>query len=251
MAVKSDTTSSSGGRELQGQALVDHLAQQIQARIMSGQLARGTRLRQEALADEFGVSRTPVREALRQLQASGMLEVEPRRGAVVHGPSARDIREAYLVRAELEGVAAELATELINDEQLDLLRAAVDRFQAMANDLASADRSAAPVADADVAWAAANETFHNVILDAAGNRRLRATVEHLYLTGALPRDLAWPRSARAPGCSTRTPDSTRRSSLPSRRTAHRRHGSSCANTSAGRASSSRVLHERNEDVAAA
>ena len=179
------------GRQLHGQALVDHLAQQIQARIMSGALARGTRLRQEALADEFGVSRTPVREALRQLQSSGMLVVEPRRGAIVHGPSSRDIREAYLVRAELEGIAAELATELVNDEQLERLRGAVDRFQTMATELTGADRSASLVPDADVAWAAANETFHNVVLEAADNHRLRATVEHLYLSGAIPRDLAW------------------------------------------------------------
>jgi DNA-binding GntR family transcriptional regulator len=251
MAVRSDTTSSSGGRELQGQALVDHLAQQIQARIMSGQLARGTRLRQEALADEFGVSRTPVREALRQLQASGMLEVEPRRGAVVHGPSARDIREAYLVRAELEGVAAELATELINDEQLDLLRAAVDRFQAMANDLASADRSAAPVADADVAWAAANETFHNVILDAAGNRRLRATVEHLYLTGALPRDLAWAALSQSSrllhedaGQHAQILAAIEANRAPQARKLMRHHISRSGELVAR-------LHERNEDVAAA
>ena len=182
---------SAAGRELHGQALVDHLAQQIQARIMSGELPRGTRLRQEALADEFGVSRTPVREALRQLQASGMLVVEPRRGAVVHGPSSRDIREAYLVRAELEGLAAQLASELVNDEQLELLRGAVDRFQTMADELTGPDRSVVPVTDADVAWATANETFHNIVLEAADNRRLRATVEHLYLSGAIPRDLAW------------------------------------------------------------
>jgi DNA-binding GntR family transcriptional regulator len=189
MAAKREA-SAAAGRDLQGQALVDHLAQQIQARIMSGALARGTRLRQEALADEFGVSRTPIREALRQLQARGMLVVEPRRGAVVHGPSARDIREAYLVRGELEGVAAELATELINDEQLERLREAVGRFRTMASEFAG-DGAATPATDADVSWAEANETFHNVILEAADNRRLQATVEHLYLSGAIPHDLAW------------------------------------------------------------
>lgn len=189
MAAKDDA--STAGRTLQGQALVDHLAQQIQARIMSGGLARGTRLRQEKLADDFGVSRTPIREALRQLQASGMVVVEPRRGAIVHGPTSRDIREAYLVRAELEGVAAELATELVNDEQLEQLRGAVERFRTMASEFAGPGRSAASVSDADVDWAAANETFHNVILAAADNRRLQATVEHLYLSGAIPRDLAW------------------------------------------------------------
>ena len=68
-----------GGTDRSGdaQALVDELADEIQVRIMTGELAVGSRLRQETLAEEFGVSRTPVREALRQLQASGMLEVHP------------------------------------------------------------------------------------------------------------------------------------------------------------------------------
>src|ERR1041385_9317135 len=83
-------------------ALVDKLAAGLQARVLSGELPSGTRLRQEALAEEFGVSRTPVREALRKLQAGGLVELQPHRGAVVRGLSAREIRDAYEVRAELE-----------------------------------------------------------------------------------------------------------------------------------------------------
>src|SRR4249920_226686 len=81
-------------------ALVDRLATTIQSRVLAGEIPTGTRLRQVALADEFGVSRTPVREALRKLQASGLVEVVPHRGAVVRVPAAREIREAYEVRAE-------------------------------------------------------------------------------------------------------------------------------------------------------
>src|SRR5215208_4765177 len=61
-------------------ALVDRLAATIQARVLSGEFASGSRLRQESLATEFGVSRTPVREALRKLQAAGIVQLEPRRG---------------------------------------------------------------------------------------------------------------------------------------------------------------------------
>lgn len=75
-------------------ALVDELAAEIQSRVLSGAIPTGARLRQESLAAEFGVSRTPVREALRKLQASGLVEVLPRRGALVRGPSAREVREA-------------------------------------------------------------------------------------------------------------------------------------------------------------
>ena len=105
-------------------ALVDKLAAQLHARVVSGDLASGTRLRQEALAEEFGVSRTPIREALRKLQASGLVELHPNRGAFVRGLSPREIRDAYEVRATLEALAAELAATRISRDQLLRLRAA-------------------------------------------------------------------------------------------------------------------------------
>src|SRR3954454_17732051 len=98
-------------------ALVDKLAAQLQARVLSGEFPSGTRLRQETLAEEFGVSRTPVREALRKLQATGLVELQPNRGALVRGLSLREIRDAYEVRAELEALAAELAAERIRRDQ--------------------------------------------------------------------------------------------------------------------------------------
>jgi len=154
---------------------------------MSGELALGTRLRQETLAEEFGVSRTPVREALRQLQATGMLEILPRRGATVRGPSPRDIREAYVVRAELEGLAVQLAAELITDDELGQLREAAALFsQAVARFTAPGERSRE---FSDAEWPSANDLFHEVILRASGNHRLYETVRHLHLS--FPRKLTW------------------------------------------------------------
>jgi DNA-binding GntR family transcriptional regulator len=72
-----------------GYALVDHIAAALQARVLRGEIPSGTRLRQETLAAEFEVSRTPVREALRKLEADGIVQLEPNRGAVVRGPTAR------------------------------------------------------------------------------------------------------------------------------------------------------------------
>jgi DNA-binding GntR family transcriptional regulator len=149
-----------------GKALVDDIAAQIQTRIMDGRIEVGTRLRQEPLARELGVSRTPVREALRELQAMGLLELLPRRGAVVRAPSAREIREANAVRAELEGFAAELAAELITDDQLARLREADRLFHAAVAEAAG--------------WPQANDLFHQVVLEASGNRRLAETVGHLH-----------------------------------------------------------------------
>jgi DNA-binding GntR family transcriptional regulator len=172
-----------------GSPLVDRLAGAIQTRVLSGNVPVGTRLRQEALAEEFGVSRTPVREALRKLQATGLVELLPNRGAIVRGPSAREIREAYEVRAELEGLAAELAAGRISDRDLLRLREAQALFRKSVETLiARRARRHAPWKDESV-WVRANDLFHQAILDAAGNERLSDTIADLHRS--FPRDLTW------------------------------------------------------------
>jgi DNA-binding GntR family transcriptional regulator len=172
-----------------GSPLVDRLAGAIQTSVLSGDVPVGTRLRQEALAEEFGVSRTPVREALRKLQATGLVELLPNRGAVVRGPSAREIREAYEVRAELEGLAAELAAGRISDRDLLRLREAQTLFRKSVETLiARRARRRAPWKDESV-WVRANDLFHQAILDAAGNDRLSDTIAELHRS--FPRDLTW------------------------------------------------------------
>jgi DNA-binding GntR family transcriptional regulator len=169
-------------------ALVDELASALQQRVLSGELPSGTRLRQTALAAEFGVSRTPVREALRKLQAGGFVELRPNRGALVRGLSAREIRDAYEVRAELEALAAELAATRIRHDQLDRLRAAQAQFTDGLAQTVAARESGADAGERQAAiWGAANDQFHQVIQEAAGNDVLRATLAHLHRS--FPRDL--------------------------------------------------------------
>ncbi len=169
--------------------LVDMLAATLQARMLSGELVSGTRLRQEALADEFGVSRTPIREALRKLQASGLVDLQPHRGALVRAPSAREIRDAYEVRAELEGLAAELAAQRVQQRQLDGLHEAQAEFRetlARMMQVRSDPGAAAP--DEEIArWRRANDNFHQLIQEAAANDVLVATLAHLHRS--FPRDL--------------------------------------------------------------
>jgi DNA-binding GntR family transcriptional regulator len=76
-----------------GGQLVDELARAIGLRISEGTIPAGTWLRQRTLADEYGVSRTPVREALQKLEANQIVDLVPRRGAVVIGPNARQLKE--------------------------------------------------------------------------------------------------------------------------------------------------------------
>jgi len=171
-------------------ALVDKLAAQLQARVLNGELPSGTRLRQEALAEEFGVSRTPVREALRKLQASGLVDLRPHRGALVRGISPREIRDAYEVRAELEALAAEVAALRIRPEQLERLHRAQAQFRDGLRRLTRRARNGRPkLTEEEVAsWGRANDEFHQVIQEAAGNEVLAATLTHLHRS--FPRDLS-------------------------------------------------------------
>ncbi|MFI5613717.1 GntR family transcriptional regulator [Amycolatopsis sp. NPDC051903] len=144
-------------------ALSDQLVDELQRRIFSGDLPVGSWLRHAALAEDFGVSRTPVREALRVLGAQGIVTIVQNRGARVNGHSPRDIRELGAVRAELEGLAAELAAEHIDDHQLDRLRRAWTGFR---------DSTDSSDEDRRTRWAEAHDEFHSVILEASGNRQL-------------------------------------------------------------------------------
>jgi DNA-binding GntR family transcriptional regulator len=168
---------------------VDDLAALLQERILSGAIPTGTWLRQERLAAEFGVSRTPVREALRGLQAQGIVEVVPNRGALVCGPTLRDIREAYSVRAELEGYAAELAAEWVRDDQLKRMQEAEEIFERSAAESTEIDGDglSAPIERPE--WSRANDLFHEAILEAAGNQRLIETVRALHRS--FPRNVTW------------------------------------------------------------
>jgi DNA-binding GntR family transcriptional regulator len=183
--VATDTNRENGRSE----ALVDHLAATIRARVLSGEIAVGEHLRQERLAAEFGVSRTPIREALRKLQAGGIVEVQPNRGAIVRGPTAREIREAYEVRAELEGLAAELAATRIHDAQLQELHAAQRLFGRSIAKVVAGGVAQNGADDANGEWARANDLFHGVIQESAGNERLARIVQDLHR--AFPRGLTW------------------------------------------------------------
>ncbi len=86
----------------------DDLALALEEAIVSGEIAPGTVLRQEQLSEQYRVSRTPVREALRRLAALGLVSFVPNRGVRVRTLSREELREAFLVRAELESLATEL-----------------------------------------------------------------------------------------------------------------------------------------------
>ena len=109
---------------------------QIQNDILNGVYEPGDNLIETKLSEELGVSRTPVREALRQLELEGLVQSVPNKGVTVKGVSAEDIRDIYTIRMLIEGLAARWAAEKITPQELEELKEAVDleEFYTMKND---------------------------------------------------------------------------------------------------------------------
>ena len=93
--------------------------QSIREDILSGRYEQNTELKEAAIGAELGVSRTPVREALRQLELEGLVTIIPNRGAYVNMITAKDVQDTYVIRSMLEGLCARWATQSITAEQLD------------------------------------------------------------------------------------------------------------------------------------
>jgi DNA-binding GntR family transcriptional regulator len=141
----------------------DSMAERIKAillkRILSGELAPGTRLIELQVAKEFNTSQAPVREALRQLEAMELIVSETYKGSHVREVSEQDIREAYMVRAALEELGGQLAAEFLQGK--------VDRLKKEAE----AIRKAA-AQDNIPQYAKHDHNFHRMIVEAAQNRIL-------------------------------------------------------------------------------
>lgn len=104
--------------EYQEQSLGSQIFNRIRDDILSGNYTPGEELKEATLGKQLGVSRTPVREALRQLDLEGLVEIAPNRGAKVIGISRKDVEDIYHMRARLEGLAASKAAEQIKEEEL-------------------------------------------------------------------------------------------------------------------------------------
>ena len=87
--------------------------------ILSGKYQENEELREVAIGEELGVSRTPVREAFSQLELEGLIQIVPNKGAYVTGITEKDVKDIYMIRSLLEGLCARWATEHITEEQLD------------------------------------------------------------------------------------------------------------------------------------
>jgi DNA-binding GntR family transcriptional regulator len=149
-------------------SVVDQVYSATRARIMDGTLRRGARIHQEDLADELGVSRTPVREALRRLAAEGLVEMRTNRGARVADVGRDDMNAAYEARLVIEPGAARLAAQHPSPRSLSRMRSAV-----------AAQRRAIPNVRRSFE---ANRDFHLALVEASGNPFLLQLAERLWVT---------------------------------------------------------------------
>jgi DNA-binding GntR family transcriptional regulator len=150
------------------ESLSEKVKQAIIERVLDGTYPPGTRLLELALAREFGISQGPVREALRELSATRLVESRPRRGTFVRAASQEDLAEVYLVRMALEEIAGRYGMETLHADPSPLYRA-LERMRAAADagDLREFVRGSVE--------------FHRVVVAAAGNRLLLEIWDSLHV----------------------------------------------------------------------
>ncbi len=142
--------------------LRDRIAEMIRESIIDGKIRPGERLVEPDLASRLGVSRTPLREALLQLDSEGFVNVTPRRGAVVSDLSMEDAKETYLIKGALEPLAARLACEKITDAELESLQDIHERMSRSASTRTRDNRRILQL----------NSEFHSNISAASRNEKL-------------------------------------------------------------------------------
>ena len=151
------------------QTLREKILETIRDAILKGSLKPGERVSEPELAERFGISRTPIREAFRQLESEGYLEVIPRKGAVVASLSERDVIEFYAIKSILEGHAARIAAERMTERDLERLETINTKLQQIA-------------ADGDIkSFFRVHNEFHELFIKASGNDKLIELINQLVL----------------------------------------------------------------------
>jgi DNA-binding GntR family transcriptional regulator len=140
--------------------LRDVVFKTLRQEILTGKLKPGERLLEIHLGNRLGVSRTPIREAIRKLELEGLVTMIPRRGAEVANITEKSLQDVMEVRRALDILAVELACERITEKDLEELKKACEEFEK-----ATETKNTTMIAKADV-------TFHDIIMNATGNKRL-------------------------------------------------------------------------------
>lgn len=174
--------------EYQEYPLRGRVFQKIRDAILKGVYQENEELRESTLAKELGVSRTPVREALRQLQLEGLVKIVPNKGAYVTGITGKDVKDIYMIRSLLEGLCVRLATEHITEEQIEQLEEIVllSEFHAKKNGKEKSEQ----VVELD-------GKFHEVLYEASNSRILEHVLSDFHKYVQLARKTSVTKENRA------------------------------------------------------
>ena len=145
----------------------DYVYRELRHRIITKQVKAGQRLPEVNLAVQMGVSRTPVREALRRLESEGLVDIVPNSGARLAAPSRREVENAYVVREQLECLAVRLAAQTVAEKHFRRL-----------DEIVEAEESAFRERNLEL-YLEINESFHRIIAESTGNRILATYVENI------------------------------------------------------------------------
>lgn len=149
------------------QTLREQIVSSLRESIIQGELSPGQKLTEPELAEKLGISRTPIREAFRQLESEGFLTVIPRRGAVVSRLTRKEIDDFYELKSLLEGYAARMAAERINEKGIEKLRKINEQLVSLAE-------------KEDIeTFFHKNEEFHRTFISYCQNEKLQELREHM------------------------------------------------------------------------
>ncbi|WP_330377346.1 GntR family transcriptional regulator [Cellulosilyticum ruminicola] len=163
-------------------SLRERVFQTIRQSILNGKYKSGDTLRESAIANELNVSRTPVREAIRQLQLEGLVHSIPNKETVVCGITEEDVQDIFMVRGKLEGIAGRLAAERITEEELEKMEEILEltEFYASKGDITKLENL--------------DHTFHDVIYNATKSKIIKQVLSdfHMYIQQARKKSMATP-----------------------------------------------------------
>src|ERR1700740_3586502 len=154
------------------QSLTWAVADRLRDKITRGEIPEGAQLRQDAIATQYGVSRIPVREALRQLDAEGLIAIVPNRGAIVPALSPSDVGELFSIRALLEPEVLKLSIPLLTEEDFNEADAVLQKY---VRELKKQEHVSA--------WGRLNWQFHSILSPRANQPRFMAIIRNVNNNG--------------------------------------------------------------------
>ena len=154
------------------QSLTSAVAEKLREQIIRGEIPEGAQLRQDAIANQYQVSRIPVREALRQLDAEGLITIVPNRGAVVPSLSGRDVEELFTIRALLEPEVLKLSIPELTAEDLAKAEAILRKY---VNELRREEHVSA--------WGRMNWDFHSILYSRANRPHMMNIIRNVNASG--------------------------------------------------------------------